>query len=113
MPRFPPRGPLGRLFPRFDGTIKALRLPAGPPAALRFLRLAVPRERARFAPAAVRVAGVGPGVGRPVSPSGKASVETTGSPKFLGNPDSRLPMFFDPGRPKRPRPLAERSRGPR
>ncbi len=52
MPRFPPRGPLGRLFPRFDGTIKALRLPAGLPAALRFLRLAVPRERAPFAPAA-------------------------------------------------------------
>ena len=37
MPRFPPRGPLGRLFPRFIGTIKALRLPAVLPAALRFL----------------------------------------------------------------------------
>ena len=48
MPRFPPRGPLGRLFPRFDGTIKALRLPAVPPAAFRFLRLAVPREHASF-----------------------------------------------------------------
>jgi hypothetical protein len=53
MPRFPPRGPLGQLFPRFHGTIKALRLPAAPPAALRFLRLAVPRERAHFAPYAV------------------------------------------------------------
>jgi len=52
MPRFPPRGPRGRSFPRFRGTIKALRLPAGPPAALRCLRLAVPREHARFAPAA-------------------------------------------------------------
>ena len=52
MPRFPPRGPRGRSFPRFYGTIKALRLPAGPPAALRCLRLAVPREHARFAPAA-------------------------------------------------------------
>ncbi len=30
-------------FPSFDGTIKALRLPAVRPAALRFLRLAVPR----------------------------------------------------------------------
>jgi hypothetical protein len=30
-------------FPCFDGTIKALRLPAAPPAALRCLRLAVPR----------------------------------------------------------------------
>jgi hypothetical protein len=53
MPRFPPRGSLGRLFPRFNGTIKALRLPAIHPAVLRFLRLAVPRERARFAPTAV------------------------------------------------------------
>ena len=31
MPRFPPRGPIGRLFPRFHGTIKALRLPASIP----------------------------------------------------------------------------------
>ena len=30
-------------FPCFDGTIKALRLPDAPPAALRCLRLAVPR----------------------------------------------------------------------
>ena len=30
-------------FPCFDGTIKALRLPAARPAALRCLRLAVPR----------------------------------------------------------------------
>jgi hypothetical protein len=40
-------------------------------------------------------------------------VETTGSPKFLGNPHSRLHMFSDPGRSKRSRPLTERSRGPR
>jgi hypothetical protein len=46
VPRFPPRGPRGRSFPRFVGTIEALRLPAGPPAALRCLRLAVPREHA-------------------------------------------------------------------
>jgi len=31
MPRFPPRGPHRRLFPRFNGTIKALRLPASIP----------------------------------------------------------------------------------
>ena len=48
MPRFPPRGPHGRLFPRFNGTIKALRLPAAHPAAFRFLHLAVPREHASF-----------------------------------------------------------------
>jgi hypothetical protein len=44
----------------------------------------------------------GPGVVRPVSPSGTASMETTGAPKFLGNPNSCLHMFFDPGRPMRP-----------
>ena len=33
------------------GTTRTLRLPAMPPAALRFLRLAVPRVRRRFAPA--------------------------------------------------------------
>ena len=52
MPRFPSPGSLRVEFPGFVGTIKALRLPAAPPAALRFLRLAVPREHARFAPAA-------------------------------------------------------------
>ena len=50
----------------------------------------------RFAPAAAAWGNVGPGVGHPVSPSGNSSVETTGSPKFLGNPDSRLHMFSDP-----------------
>ena len=56
-------------------------------------------------PPPLRVTGVGPGVGRPVSPSGSASVETTGSPKFLGSPHFRLPMFWDPGRPTCSRPL--------
>ena len=49
-------------FPGFLGTIKALRLPAVPPAALRFLRLAVPREHACFAPGTAAwgsVAGLG------------------------------------------------------
>jgi len=88
MPRFPPRGPLGRWFPRFDGTIKALRLPAIRPAALRFLRLAVPRERARFAPAAVardrrRAWGWSPGV--PVRESfhgDDRSSQVPGEPRF-------------------------------
>ena len=35
-------------FPRLHGTINALRLPAAPPAALRCLRLAVPREHSHF-----------------------------------------------------------------
>src|SRR5208337_4621183 len=66
MPRFPPRGPLGRLFPRFLGTIKALRLPAAHPAAFRFLHLAVPREHASFAPVVATCDNVGPGVGHSV-----------------------------------------------
>ena len=37
-------------FPCFGGTIKALRLPAVHPTALRFLRLAVPRLHGSFAP---------------------------------------------------------------
>ena len=56
-PYFPPTVPpsdaalpstrSGRVpWPRFTGTIKALRLPAVPPAALRCLRLAVPRGAA-------------------------------------------------------------------
>jgi len=48
VPRFPPRGPRGHSFPRFHGPIKALRLPAAHPAALRCLRLVVPREHSRF-----------------------------------------------------------------
>lgn len=53
MPRFPSPGSLRVKFPGFIGNIKALRLPAVHPAALRCLRLAVPREHASFAPAVV------------------------------------------------------------
>ena len=53
------RVPWGR-FPDFSGSISELRLLAARPAALRFLRLAVPRV-ALFAPAGV---GIPPGPGR-------------------------------------------------
>ena len=102
MPRFPPRGPLGRLFPRFDGTIKALRLLSPlPPHFVSFawryhgnapVSLSSPRTHGRC-----RAWGFSPG-----TPTGNSSVETTGSPKFLGNLNSRLHMFFDPGRPNAP-----------
>ena len=62
MPRFPSPGSSRVEFPGFFGTIKALRLPAAPPAALRFLRLEVPRDHAYFAPAATACRSVGPGV---------------------------------------------------
>ena len=41
------------------------------------------------------------------------AVETTGSPKFLGNPDCPFAMFFDPGGTAHSRPIAEQQRGPR
>jgi hypothetical protein len=49
----PSTGSPGRGFSCFDGTIGALRLPAVRPAALRFLRLAVPVLQARFVPIGV------------------------------------------------------------
>src|SRR5215472_16881651 len=80
-------------FPCFGGTIKALRLPAAPPAALRCLRLAVPRRPlVRFAPRRTS-APPGPGVGNPVAPAGIIAEETTGSPRFPGNPDCPFAMF--------------------
>jgi hypothetical protein len=39
-----------------------------------------------------------PGVGHPVPPAGMLSVETAGSPTFLGNPHCALALLFDPGR---------------
>jgi hypothetical protein len=74
-------------FPCFVGTIKALRLPAAHPAALRYLRLAVPQSAlALFAPWWTS-APPRPGVGNPVSPAGNSAEETAGSRKFLGNLD--------------------------
>ena len=68
--RFPPRGPSGFPFPRFDGTIKTLRLPAALPPALRCLRLAVPPRHARFAPGSMACDAAGQGFLRsaPVTP---------------------------------------------
>ena len=51
-----------------------------------------------------RVSNDGPGVGHPGLLPGIASVETTGPPKFLGNPNVHLHMFFDPGRTGRSSP---------
>jgi hypothetical protein len=48
--------------------------------------------------AAERDRGRSPGVGHPVAPAGSSSVETTGSPTFLGNPDCALALLSDPGR---------------
>ena len=80
-------------FPCFIGTIKALRLPAVHPAALRYVRLAVPqRSLVVFAPRRTS-APPKPGVDDPVSPAGTIAEETAGPHKFLGNPDCPFAMF--------------------
>ena len=109
----PSPGSARAFVPPLHRYYQALRLPAGHLAALRFLRLAILRDHAFFAPGVAACGDDGPGVGHSVSPPEFSSVETTGSPKFLGSPHSRLPMFSDPGRPMRSRPRTERSRGPR
>jgi hypothetical protein len=101
-------------FPCFDGTIKALRLPAVRPAALRCLRLAVPQAplvvSLPFAPASEHE---GPGVGFPVAPAGIVLRRRQDLPSSWGTPIVRLRMFFDPGRTACARPVAAQQRGPR
>jgi hypothetical protein len=104
LPLFPSLGSAGRRFaslpralrgefPCFNGSIKALRLPAARPAALRCLRLAVPqRTPVLFAPRRTS-APPGPGVGHPVTPAGIITEETAGSPRFPGNPDCPFALF--------------------
>jgi hypothetical protein len=62
----------------------------------RCLRLAIPRWRSRFAPSA----GEQTALSRELvtrCPAGNNTVETTGPPKFLGNPDCFCARFFDSG----------------
>jgi len=47
-------------------------------------------------PRRASVAADGPGVDHPVSPAGVSSMETAGSPTFLGNPYAYA-LLFDPG----------------
>ena len=100
---FPPRGPSGR-FPRFFGTA-ALRLPAAPPASLRFLRRAVPPLHAWASlPRSTGARSAGLGLAhRGARPA--TSTETTGSPRFLGNPLCTRALLSDPGGTSRARPL--------
>ena len=86
-------------FPSFRGTIKALRLPAAHPAALRCLRLAVPqRALVLFAPQRTS-APPRPGVGDPVAPAGIALRKRQDLPSSWRTPIVRLHMFHtDAGR---------------
>jgi len=74
-------------FPCFISTIKALRLPAVRPAALRYLRLAVPQSALVVFPQWRTSMPTQPGVGHPVAPAGIFAEEATGSRKFLGKLD--------------------------
>ena len=76
-------------FPGFIGTLRVLRLPAVHPAALRCLRLAVPRWHSRdFAPRRPS-APSRPGVGHPVTPAGNLR----GDDRISQVPgESRLPV---------------------
>ena len=92
-------------FPCFDGTIKALRLPAARPAALRCLRLAVPqRSLVLFAPRRTS-APPGPGVGNPGLRPGLALRRRQDLPSSWGTPIVRLPCSADAGRTAVTRPL--------
>ncbi len=59
-----------------------------------------------------RCPGRSSGVVRPVSPAGHSSMETAGSPTFLGNPDCALALLSDPGRTGGIRPVSMLRRGP-
>ena len=99
-------------FPCFDGTIKALRLPAAHPAALRCLRLAVPqRSLVLFAPRRTS-APPRPGVGHPVAPAGISLRKRQDLPSSWGTPIVRLPCSVDAGRTAGTRPLRCRSMAP-
>jgi len=86
--------------------IKALRLPAAHPAALRFLRLAVPQlALALFAPRRTS-APLRPGVGDPVAPAGMLPRKRQDLPSSWKTPIVRLHMFHtDAGRTAGTRPL--------
>jgi len=83
--RFPPQGPPGRvpLLQRYQSATTSRRssrrasLPSLGGTSVALVRFAPWRTSAPPRP----------GVGNPVSPTGNIAEETTGSPKFLGNPD--------------------------
>ena len=94
--RFPPPGPLGSSSP--NSTVLSTRYDFLPPIPPHFVAFAwrYQGNTRGFAPAAAECCDVGPGVGHPVSPAGNSSMETTGSPTFLGNLCAYA-LLFDPG----------------
>ena len=103
MPRFPPTGSARAIVPPLQRYYQGTATSCRPSRRASFPSLGDTTGTRLFRSRSVAARNNdGPGVGHPVSPAGNSSVETTGSPKFLGNPYSRLHMFFDPGRPMRP-----------
>ncbi len=111
-PRFPPPGPLGRV-PRLQRYYQHATTSCRPSRRTSFSFAWRYHGNTRsFAPGAVECYGVGPGVGNPVPPTGIASVETTGSPMFLGNPHCAFALLSDPGG-RTCQAITTRPRGPR
>jgi hypothetical protein len=113
MPRFPPQGPprrvplLQRYYQGITTSCRPSRLTSFPSLGNTTGAFGCIRISHRH-----RMLSGGPGVGHPVSPSGFSSVETTGSLKFLENPNVRLHMFFDSGRTACTRPFRRGSMAP-
>jgi hypothetical protein len=116
-PSFPPTDPQsdaslpstwsGRVpCPRFDGTIKALRLPAVPPAALRCLRLAVPRgwSAVSLPRPQTQVPWARSTLVRPPRLAACGPWRRQDLPSSRETPIAHSHMFFDPGRTARPLP---------
>src|SRR3990167_376080 len=112
-PRFPPPGPRGASSPA--STVLSGRydfLSSVPPHFVAFAWRYHPS--ARVSPARGRAlprAGILELVTRYLRP-GDWSVETTGSPTFLGNPDCALALLFDPGRTGAPSHIGASARPP-
>ena len=99
-------------FPCFNGTIKALRLPAAHPTALRFLRLVVPRLYSLCSLLGGRVLPPRPGVDYPVTPAGILPRRRQDLSSSWRTPNVRLHMFFDSGRTACTRPFRCSSMAP-
>jgi hypothetical protein len=97
----PSTGSPGHGFSCFNGTIGALRLPAVHPAALRFLRLAVPALQARFVPIGVACDAEGQGFSltRPGYPYPASHWRRQGLPRSWGTPTVPLPCSSTPAGP--------------
>lgn len=111
MPRFPPRGPAGNRSPA--SAVLSRHYDFLPPLPPHFVAFAWRYHGARIVRSSriPRAAGR-PGVVDPVSPAGNLAWRRQDLPSSWGTPLVRLPMFFDPGRTARSRPLQSSSVAP-